>query len=63
MSVSSYSTLHRRPSMTTQSFSSMPEPFADDDSLDIADIIAVATNELTSSYRFRTLLAYGDDDT
>lgn len=49
--------------MTTQSLSSMPEAFAVDDALDIADIIAVATNELTSSYRFRTLRAYGDDNT
>lgn len=45
--------------MSTQSLSSMPEPLADDDSLDIAEIVAVATNELTSSYRSRTLL---DDD-
>ena len=49
--------------MTTQSYSSMPEPFPDDDSLDIAEVIAVANNELTSSYRFRPLLAFGDDDT
>ncbi len=48
--------------MTTQFFSSMPEPFPDDDYLDIADILAVATNELTNSHAFAPAHADSTDE-
>lgn len=48
--------------MTTQFFPCTPELFPDDDRLDIADIIAVATNELSGSFRPAHRHAFGDDD-
>jgi len=48
--------------MTTQFFPCTPEQFPDDDRLDIADIIAVATNELTNSHAFAPAHADSTDE-
>lgn len=45
--------------MLTHLASSLPEPLAEDDCLDIADILAVATNDFSRSYRTRT---WADDN-